>query len=410
MMETKKGKRPWINEECFISPWVYKARQKMNLPKEVTIYDITLRDGEQYPGLVFRKEDKILLAKALDSLGIPRLEVGMPAVSQEDFDAAKEIVKQVKANCVVFSRAIRSDIDLALEVGAWGVIVEVPANEKLINDGYVWEKKDVVEKAIDTCNYAKTNGLHTTFFMIDSSGADPEFLKSLIQSVTSKADIDSITAVDTFGRLNPTGMKKLIQSMKKWAKVPVEVHVHNDFGLATANTLAAVEAGAEVVHTSMLGLGERSGGTPTEEIAVGLKFLYGLDPGLHFKKLMETGKIFQKVSGITMPGHKPVVGDNSFSYEAGVAAMFAYRLFEKNFPLGVMPYRAEEVGNEFKIVIGKKSGKYSVIWHLEKNEKNASEEQIERIVSKIKTESIGKKRGLSHEEFIKIVEEICKPG
>jgi isopropylmalate/homocitrate/citramalate synthase len=407
MKNSKKISRPWINKECFISPWAYQARQEMDLPKKVTIYDVTLRDGEQYPGLVFRKEDKIWLAKALDSLGIKRLEAGMPAVSQDDFDAAKEIVKRVKADVVVFSRAMRSDIDLALDVGAWGVIVEVPSNEKLINDGYVWEKKDVIEKAIDTCNYAKTKGLHTTFFLIDSSGADPEFLKSLIQDVKSKTDIDSITAVDTFGRLNPAGMKRLVQSMKKWAKIPVEVHVHNDFGLATANTLAAVEAGAEVVHTNMLGLGERSGGAPTEEIAVGLKYLYGLDPGLHFKKLMETGKIFQEVSGITVPGHKPVVGDNSFSYEAGIAAMFSYRLFKKGFPLGVVPFRAEEVGNEFKIAIGKKAGKYNVIWHLEKNGKTASEEQIERIVSKIKSESLRKKRALSNEEFLKIVEKIC---
>lgn len=407
MTETKKETRPWINEDCFISPWAYQTNQEMKLPKKVTIYDVTLRDGEQYPGLVFRKEDKIRLAEALDNLGIKRLEAGMPAVSQDDLDAAKEIVKRVKANVVVFSRAMRSDINLALEVGAWGVIVEVPSNEKLIKEGYIWERKDVVEKAIDTCNYAKSKGLHTTFFLIDSSGADPDFLKSIVQDVKAKTDIDSITAVDTFGRLTPSGTKRLIQSMKEWAKIPVEIHVHNDFGLGTANTLAAVEAGAEVVHTNVLGLGERSGGAPTEEIAVALKFLYGIDPGLDLKKLMETGRIFQEVSGVKVPGHKPVVGANSFSYEAGVAAMFSYRLFKKDFPLGVVPYRAELVGNEFKIAVGKKAGKYNVMWHLEKNGRSATEEQIERIVNEIKAESIKKKRALSNEEFLTIVEKSC---
>lgn len=403
MWETIKEKRPWIDVDSFISPWAYQARQEIDLPTEVTIYDVTLRDGEQYPGLVFRKEDKIRMAEALDILGIKRLEAGMPAVSQDDLDAAKEIVKRVQADVVVFSRAMRSDINLALDVGAWGVIVEVPANEKLINDGYDWERSDVIAKAIDTCNYAKSKGLHTTFFLIDSSGADPEFLKAFVQSVKSETDIDSITAVDTFGRLTPAGTRMIVQSMREWAKIPVEVHVHNDFGLATANSLAAVEAGAEVVHTTMLGLGERSGGTPTEEIAVGLKYLYGLDPGVNLKKLMETGKIFQEISGVEMTGHKPVVGTNSFSYEAGIAAMFSYRLLKKEFPLGVVPFLAEEVGNEFKIALGKKSGKYNVLWHLDKNGKEANKEQIERIVSEIKFDSLKKRRALSNEEFLNIV-------
>lgn len=395
-------KRPWIKDDSYISPWAYHSRKEMDLPKKVTIYDVTLRDGEQYPGLVFRKDDKIRLAEALNDLGIKRLEAGMPAVSQDDFDAAKEIVKRVKAQVVIFCRGMRSDVDLALEVGAWGVIVEVPSNERLIKEGYLWGKKDVIEKAVDTCNYAKTKGLHTTFFLIDSSGADPEFLKSIVKEVVSQTDIDSITAVDTFGRLNPLGTKHLVRNMKEWAGVPVEIHVHNDFGLATANTLAAVEAGAEVVHTNILGLGERSGGAPTEEIAVALKFLYGLDPELNLNKLMETAKIFQEVLGITITGHKPVVGNNSFSYEAGIAAMFSYRLFKSGFSLGVMPYRADLVGNEFKIVVGKKAGKYNVLWHLEKIGRSATEEQLQEMVNKIKEEALKKRRALTAKEFEKI--------
>lgn len=400
-------RRPWITDRAYISPWAYEANKEIVLPKKVTVYDVTLRDGEQYPGLVFRKEDKIRLAEALDELGISRLEAGMPAVSQDDFEAVREISKRVNASVVVFCRGMRRDVDLAVDAGAWGVIIELPANEALIEKGYKWDKRDVIEKAVDTCNYAKQKDLHTTFFMVDSSGADPEFLKGIVQEVISETDMDSLTAVDTFGRLHPRGTAAFVRKLKEWAGgIPIEIHVHNDFGLGTANSLAAVEAGAEVVHTNMLGLGERSGGTPTEEIAVALEFLYGIDTGINLKKLSEVAAVFQEVSGIKMPGHKPVVGKNSFSYEAGIAAMFSYRLFKEGLPLGTVPYLPELVGGEFGIVLGKKAGKYNVLWHLEKTDREASEEEIREIVNRIKAKAIESRRMITKEEFDAIYDEV----
>lgn len=401
-----KKRKPWISDVSFISPWTYEAIQKLKLPKNITIYDVTLRDGEQYPGLVFQREDKVRIAEALDKLGVKRIEAGMPAVSKDDYDAVKEIVKKVKANVVVFCRGMKSDVDLALETGAWGVIVEVPSNERLINEGYLWKKEDVISKAVTTCNYAKSKGLHTTFFLIDSSGADPDYLESLVKSVISQTDVDSIVAVDTFGRLNPEGTKLFVKKMKEWSKIPVEIHVHNDFGLATANSLAAVEAGAEAVHTNILGLGERSGGTATEEIAVALEFIYGIKTGLNLETLFEISKVVQEISGIVFPGHKPVVGKNSFSYEAGIAAMFSYRLFKNNFPLGVMPYLAETVGNKFNIALGKKSGKYNVLWHIGDEKKGLEEEYLQKVVDKIKAKSINKKDALTIVEFKKILNQM----
>lgn len=399
-------KRPWITDCAYISPWAYEANEGTNLPERITVYDVTLRDGEQYPGLVFTKEDKIRLAEALDDLGISRLEAGMPAVSQDDFEAVQGISKRVTANVVVFCRGMRSDVDLAMDAGAWGVIVELPSNETLIQKGYNWQKSDVIKKAIDTCNYAKKKGLHTTFFLVDSSGADPEFLKSIVQEVTSQTDIDSLTAVDTFGRLHPCGTAGFVRKLTEWARVPIEIHVHNDFGLGTANSLAAVEAGAEVVHTNMLGLGERSGGTPTEEIAVALEFLYGIDTGINLKKLSEVAAVFQEVSGIKMPGHKPVVGRNSFSYEAGIAAMFSYRLFKEGLPLGTVPYLPELVGGEFGIVLGKKAGKYNVLWHLERTGREASEEAIREIVDRVKAKAIENRRMIADDEFDAIYNDV----
>jgi len=404
---SNKRNRPWINDHAFISPWAYEANEEIVLPKRVTVYDVTLRDGEQYPGLVFTKEDKIRLAEALDDLGISRLEAGMPAVSQDDFEAAQEIAKRVNANVVVFCRGMRRDVDLAVDAGAWGVIIELPANETLIEKGYKWNKRDVIEKAVDTCNYAKKKDLHTTFFMIDSSGADPDFLEGLVKEIVSQTEMDSLTAVDTFGRLHPRGTAAFVRKLKKWAGgIPIEIHVHNDFGLGTANSLAAVEAGAEIVHTNVLGLGERSGGTPTEEVAVALEFLYGIDTGINLKKLSEVAAVFQEVSGIKMPGHKPVVGKNSFSYEAGIAAMFSYRLFKEGLPLGTVPYLPELVGGEFGIVLGKKAGKYNVLWHLERTGREASEEAIREIVNRIKAKAIENRRMITEDEFDAIYNDV----
>jgi isopropylmalate/homocitrate/citramalate synthase len=402
-----RGEKPWITPESFVSPWTWEARGSMNLPSKVTVYDVTLRDGEQYPGLVFRKKDKVRLAEALNRLGVKRIEAGMPAVSKEDFDAVKEIVKSVDCDVVAFCRGMQSDVDLALEAGVWGVIVEVPANERLIKEGYNWRKEDVIEKAVKTCNYAKNNGLHTTFFLIDSSGSEPEWLRSIVQETVKQTNIDSIAAVDTFGRLNPPATRLFVQSMKQWTNVPIEIHVHNDFGIATANSLAAVEAGAEVVHTSMLGLGERSGGPATEEIAIALKYLYGLDPGLNLGELVKVSRVFREVTGLAIPGHKPVVGENSFTYEAGIAAMFSYRLFKNNFRLGVLPYLPELVGNEFKIALGKKAGRYNVLWHLESHGLSANDDQIDKMVDSIKKKSLEKRGALTDKEFLDVFKLAC---
>jgi methanogen homocitrate synthase len=403
--------RPWITERAFTSPWTYEANQHLKLPSKVTVYDVTLRDGEQYPGLVLRKEQKVLLAQALDDLGISRLEAGMPAVSPEDEEAVREIVKAVGADVVAFCRAMRSDVDLAANAGVWGVIVELPANRSLIESGYNWSVSEVIEKAIDVCNYAKRKCLHVTFFMIDASGADPDFLENLVRRVVAETDLDSLTAVDTFGRLHPRGTEAFVRALKTWSGgKTIEIHVHNDFGLGTANSLAAVEAGAEVVHTNVLGLGERSGGTPTEEVAAALEFVYGIPTGIRLSELTRTARLFEEITHVSMPGHKPVVGLNSFSYEAGIAAMFSYRMHNLGLPLGTVPYLPELVGGRFRIVLGKKAGRYNVLWHLDRAARSASDEAVRQIVDRVKAMGTEKGRAITTPEFEGICREVEKKG
>jgi len=405
-MASETKKQPWITEQSYVSPWSYRAAKELHLPEKVTVYDITLRDGEQYPGLVFRKEEKIELAQELEAMGIERFEAGMAAVSQDDFDAMKEICKRVSAKVVGFCRGLRADVDLSFEAGVWGVIVEVPTSQSLVEKAFHWTQDDVIKKAVDVCNYAKSKGLHITFFMVDSAGADPGYLENIVRKVVSDTNLDSLVVVDTFGRLNPIGAMAFVKKVKGWVgELPIEVHFHNDFGLATANTLAGVTAGASVVQSAMLGLGERSGATPTEEIAVALKFLYGIETGINYERIVETARKFQSVAGLQLPGHKPVVGEGSFSYEVGVAAMMAYNSFEAGFPLAVMPYLAQAVGSEFRILLGKKSGKFSVKWYLKEMGKTATEEQVEELVKKIKDASLRRGGMVTEDEFRQFLQE-----
>ena len=181
----------------------------------------------------------------------------------------------------------------------------------------------------------------------------------------------------------------------------------DDFSLAAANSLVAVEAGAEVVHQSP-GHWRAFRRDATEEVAIALKYTYALDPGLCLVKMMETTGIIQEISGIVLPGHKPVVGENYFSYEAGISAMFSRRVFKNAFPLGVMPYMPETVEHTYRIAIEKKSGQYNLFWHLDKTGRSADEDQLWEMVDRVKQESTRKRRALNEAEVEKIYDEVYR--
>jgi methanogen homocitrate synthase len=379
----------------------------MNLPERVEIYDVSLRDGEQCPGVVYRAEDKVKIAQLLDEVGVHRIEAGMPVVSEEDFRAVKEIATMgLRAKVKAFCRARRDDIDTALKAEVWGVLIELPSSKHLIEQGYRWTEERVVNMAVDAAQYAKDHGLHTTFFNVDSTRADERFLEQLIKTVVEQAKVDAIAVVDTFGVAAPWGFAHLVGKIRSWVDVPLEVHCHNDMGLAVANSLAAITAGAQVIHTNVNGLGERSGGAALEEVAVGLRFLLNYDLGMNLKALRKLSLLVQEISGVKMPPIKPVVGDQSFAYEAGIAIMFAERFREQGYLQGALPYLPELVGNEYKVVLGKKSGGHSIAAKLKELGLQVDEEKIPAILERVKTRSIEKRGPISDEEFKAIVQEV----
>lgn len=254
------------NENYWISPYNYfdEVRAQFNLPKTVKFHDVTLRDGEQSPGVAFRADEKVQIAKMLDELGVDRIEVALPAVSEDDKLATKGVVAlRPNAKVFVLCRGMASDVELALECGVDGIILELPVGIPRLKYQFPnWTEDDVVQKAAHWAKFAKSKGLEVVLFPMDCTRSRPEFFTRVLTEVGALPEVDGVSLVDTSGSLSPQAAVYLVKQMKEITHKRIEVHTHTDFGMGVATSLAALTAGAEVIHASVGGLGERTGSTP----------------------------------------------------------------------------------------------------------------------------------------------------
>ncbi|NLB90821.1 MAG: 2-isopropylmalate synthase [Clostridiales bacterium] len=366
----------------------------------VEIHDATLRDGEQTPGVVFTKDDKVRIAELLDEVGVERIEAGMPAVSQMDYDAIKEISKRnLNARIYAFTRAMRKDVDMAVDCGADGVVVEVPIGYPKLKYQFGWTWENVLEKSIDCINYAKSQGLAVTYFPYDTTRSRFEDLENLMKGIMQDAVPTSVGVVDTMGCAMPQTIQYLVRKMTELTNgLPVEVHTHNDFGMAVATELAGVAAGASCVHSCINGLGERTGNAALEELMMCMKVLMGLPNNYKLEKLMTLCKEVERISGVPLAPNKPVAGTRNYTRESGIGV----DLVIKN-PLAMYATNPAYFSREGDIVLGKKSGKASVEYYLEQLNISASEGQVADILERVKAKGIEKRGLLTMEEFQSIV-------
>src|ERR1700704_1548155 len=349
--------------EWWVSPYNYapEVRTTYDLPARVSIHDATLRDGEQTPGVVMSVADKIAIAEMLDEIGVDRIEAGMPAVSEQDFEAIKQISRLgLKARIYTFARAMNTDIDKALECGCHGVIVEVPIGYPKLKYQFKWTWEDVLRKSVGVIKHAKSRGLHVVYFPYDTTRAREEDLTSLLTGIMQNAPPDSIGVVDTMGCILPEAMKFMVRMVKKLTSLPVEVHTRNDFGLAVATGLAGVEAGAEVGHSWANGVGERTGNAALEELIVALHVLYGYDTQYSLAKLPELGELVSRISRVPIAANKPILGDRKFTRESGIGVDLVVKE-----PLAMFGTHPALTGRRGDVVLGKKSGKLSITYNLE---------------------------------------------
>lgn len=388
-------------EDFWVSPYNGLVPDTQKLAK-VEIHDATLRDGEQTPGVVFRKEDKIKIARALDELGVDRIEAGMPVVSQDDFDAIKEIANMgLNAKVVGFCRANVKDIEAAAKCGVWGIGIEIPSGAPRLKWQFNWSHQEVIDKSLTVIERAKQLGLKVIYFPFDTTRSDPDFFRQLIKAVAEEGKPDSIVLVDTLGCTLPSAIQYMVKEIRKITDIPLEIHGHNDFGLAVANSLAAVEAGVSVIQGCMNGLGERTGNAPLEEIILCLKYLYGYDLKIDLSKLKGVSQLVAELANKKVDPYKPAVGQNIFSREIGLGIKML-----KNSPLAVFPFKPEVVGLESSVLLGKKSGRDSIEVKAEEFGLKLSDDETQAIVQEIKARSIKDKRNIGDEEFIEIAKAV----
>lgn len=392
--------RWWVSPYNFIP----EVRDQLNLPPQVQIHDATLRDGEQTPGVVFSIDDKLAIASKLSEVGIERIEAGMPAVSPQDAEAIRQISSLgLPSKIFTFARAMRQDIDMALECGADGVVIEVPIGYPKITTQFGWTWEDVFKKSRDVINYARENGLYALFFPYDTTRARPEDLENLCRAVMNESPPDAIGIVDTMGCATPEAIRYMVRWVKEMTGLPIEIHTHNDFGMGVATELAAVTAGAEVVHSCANGLGERTGNAAMEELILGLDLLYGYDTGYRLELLPELADLVSQVSNIPIARNKPVLGHGNFIRESGIGIQYVM-----HDPLVMFGTHPKLTGRTGQVVLGKKSGKASVQYKLEElGISGVGDEKLDDILGAVKEKGIAKKDILTDEEFVAIVKSIA---
>jgi isopropylmalate/homocitrate/citramalate synthase len=396
------SQEPWKTDKWFVSPWNFNdaVRSEFRFPANIKIHDITLRDGEQQTGVIFTKDDKVRIAEGLAEAGVHRIEAGMPVVSPSDQAAIKEIVKRnLGPQVFAFSRCMVDDVKRAVDCGVSGIVMEVPSSQHIIQYAYQWPLERAIQLSIESTAYAHSQGLEVVFFPIDFTRADMKWVLDLILRVANEGHMDALALVDTFGVVSPHAMQYLVRQVKARVNKRLEAHFHMDFGMGVANTIMAVAEGVEVIHSTVLGLGERAGNTPMEETALALLTLYGIDIGLKYDKLYGLARLVQELSGHAVPSNRPVVGDALFQIESGIIASWFQNCGAAQ-PTELFPYHWDVVGQPpAKIVFGKGSGIDSIKGGLRDLGIEFTEEEAMQVVAAVKAFSLEHKRLLTASEF-----------
>ena len=403
------AQQPWKTDNWFVSEWNYadEVRRDFNFAKNIKVHDVSLRDGEQQTGVILTKDEKIRIAEALAEAGVHRIEAGMPIVSPADNEAIKEIVKRnLGPQIFVFARCMKDDVQRAIDTGVHGVVMEIPSSKHLVELGYRWPMEKAIETSIESTKFAHDNGLEVVFFPIDFSRAEMKWVLDLIERVGKEGHMDALALVDTFGVVSPHAMRYFVRQVKSRINKRLEAHFHQDFGMGVANTIMALAEGVEVMHTTVLGIGERSGNTPMEETVMALLTMYGVDVGLDYSKLTSLANLVQQLTGVVVPTNKPIVGSSLYQIQSGIIASWWRNCGEK-FATEVFPFRWNLVGQPpAKVVMGKGSGIDSVYLWLEQIGMQVSEQDALKILAAVKSRALQTKKLLTEAEFREIARSV----
>lgn len=356
-----------------------KNKNKLNINQEIKTFDTTLRDGEQTPGVALTVDEKIRIAQKLDNLGVNTIEVGFPATSNGEKITAKKIKElNLNSNICGLARCVKNDVNEVIDSDLDYIHIFIGTSHLHREYKLKMSKEAILEKAIDTIEYSKSHGLKVEFSPEDSTRTETDYLFKVLKNVES-AGVDIINIPDTVGILTPTVAKSLIENIKREIKKPISVHFHNDFGLAVANSLMAIEAGANQAHLTVNGIGERGGNASLEEFIISLKMGYNIDLGIDTKKLYDISDFVSRATGIKLPQNKPIVGENAFAHESGI---HVHGILENTMTYEPIP--PELVGHKRKIALGKHTGANALKSKLNEYDIKMNEEQFCSVYNQIK--------------------------
>jgi methanogen homocitrate synthase len=363
---------------------------------DIEICDVTLRDGEQMPGVVFRTDEKLDIAMRLDEIGVDVIEAGFPVVSPGEKEAVKEVCNLgLDAKISALSRSVKRDVDAALDCGVDMISIFIATSELHLKYKLRMSCPEAIRCALDAVEYAKDHGLIVRFSAEDATRTDFDTLKKLYRKA-EEYNADYVSVADTVGIMNPRTTYYMISEIKKVVKVPICMHCHDDMGLALANTLAGAEAGAKQLHTTVNGIGERSGNTPLEELLVALRLHYELER-YDLARLKDLSNLVESYSGVAVARNKAVVGANAFAHESGIhvaAVLEEPRTYEL--------YSPEMVGAARHIIIGKHTGAKALKYIAERMGYSLEERELRSLSEKVKICSEFK-RPINCEELRKLI-------
>jgi homocitrate synthase NifV len=377
--------------------------KNLNNGKEVFIVDTTLRDGGQTAGVVFANEEKIAIASMLSELGVDQLEVGIPTMGGDEKEAIKQIVKRnQKSSIMAWNRAVIKDIEESIDCGVDAVAISISVSDIHIQHKLKTSREWVLENMVKSVEFAKKNGLYISVNGEDASRADREFLIQFIEAA-KQAGADRFRYCDTVGIMEPFKINEDIKYLCSQTNFDIEMHTHNDFGMATANAIAGIMGGASHVGVTVNGLGERAGNAALEEVLMALMFVYNYESNINTTMFREVSEYVSRASGRILPAWKAIVGDNMFAHESGIHADGAIKN-TKNYEA----FDPGIVGLERQIVIGKHSGKAGIINKFREYGVELDSSSAQDILEMVRSISVRLKRSLFDKELVRIYKEYLR--
>ena len=377
--------------------WTGGLNEGFALDREIGFYDTTLRDGEQTVGVVLSPEDKLELARGLDELGIERIEAGFPRVSDDDRRAV-ELISGAGLNAEIwgFSRAVAADVQALVELGVEASVIESPISDLKL-DALGVSREQMLQRITDAIANATEHGILVAFFGVDSTRAEPDYYAQVYRAAV-EAGAKEVVVVDTIGIATPEAAEFLVRQTREWigADIPIHWHGHNDFGLATACSVAAVKGGARWIQGTINGMGERAGNANLAEIALALHGLYDVETNLRLERVRAFAERLRELSGYELEPFKPLFGENLFTRESGaVAAQF-------HDAQAIEPYSSDVVAAQRRIVLGKKSGIDSIRIKAEELGLELSDDDERRLLVEVKKRGAEKRGLVTDEEFLEL--------